>query len=199
MTDVTGGSAATAGDGGLLADDAVEPVVTASDVVFAGKVWDIKRDTFDYAGASITREYMAHTGAVAILAIDDSDRVLVIKQYRHPIRSRDWELPAGLLDVDGEDKLTAAKRELAEEADLEASTWKQLVAFHTTPGGSDEMVTVFVATGVSATGEAFDRSDEEADIELRWVALDDVVAGVLAGRLTNSILSIAALAAAASR
>ena len=194
-----GAGAPEQGDRGLLRDDPFEATVTSSEVVFEGAVWNVVRDVLDYDGSSITREYVAHTGAVAIMAIDDQERVLVIKQYRHPIRSRDWELPAGLLDQEGESLVDAARRELAEEADLEADTWDQLVAFHTSPGGNDETVTVFRATGVRATSEAFAREAEEADIEVRWVALDEIVRGVLEGRLKNSILSIAALAAAAAR
>jgi len=185
--------------GDLLADESATPTVTSSETVFEGAVWNVVRDTVDYNGSPMVREYVAHTGAVAVLAVDDDDRVLVIKQYRHPIRSRDWELPAGLLDAEGESKLDAAKRELMEEVDLEATTWDELVSFHTSPGGNDELVTVYRATGVSATASAFDRSDEEADIEKRWVSLDEIVEGVLAGRLHNSILSIAALAAVAAR
>lgn len=203
MTDAPGAADSavdvTAGGVAPLADEPASPTVTASEVVFEGAVWNVKRDTVDYNGSPMVREYVAHTGAVAVLAVDDEQRVLVIKQYRHPIRSRDWELPAGLLDAEGESQLDAAKRELAEEADLQATTWDELVSFHTTPGGNDEMVTVFRATGVSATADAFERSDEEADIEKRWVSLDEIVEGVLAGRLHNSILSIAALAAVASR
>ena len=198
MTDA-GSAVDGGGASGRLSDDPYEATVTSSEVVFEGAVWDVRRDVLDYDGTSITREYVAHTGAVAVLAVDDDERVLVIKQYRHPIRSRDWELPAGLLDQPGESLLAAAQRELAEEADLEATTWDELVAFHTSPGGNDETVTVFRATGVRATAEAFAREAEEADIEVRWVALDEVVEGVLAGRLQNSILAIAALAAAASR
>ena len=185
--------------GDLLADESATPTVTSSETVYEGAVWNVVRDTVDYNGSPMVREYVAHTGAVAVLAVDDDDRVLVIKQYRHPIRSRDWELPAGLLDAEGEGKLDAAKRELMEEVDLEATTWDELVSFHTSPGGNDELVTVYRATGVSATASAFDRSDEEADIEKRWVSLDEIVEGVLAGRLHNSILSIAALAAVAAR
>lgn len=177
-----------------LSDDAFEVDVTATDVVFTGAVWNVRRDAFTYNGESIRREYIDHTGAVAVVAQDDAGRILLIKQYRHPVRSRDWELPAGLLDIPGEDTLVAAQRELAEEADLHADTWKHLVTFNTSPGGSNEKLVVFHATGVSATDQAFDREAEEADIEVRWVALDDIVAGVLDGGLHNSILAIAALA-----
>jgi 8-oxo-dGTP pyrophosphatase MutT (NUDIX family) len=184
-----------------LTDDDFDVTIVSSDVVFTGAVWNIRRDRFEYGddGETITREYVDHTGAVAILVQDDEGRVLVIKQYRHPVRSRDWELPAGLLDQPGEEPLAAAKRELAEEADLEADTWEHLVSFNTTPGGSDEKLVVFHATGIRATAEAFAREAEEADIEVRWVALADIVEGVLAGRLHNSILSIAALALHAKR
>jgi ADP-ribose pyrophosphatase len=181
-----------------LADDPFEVNVTSSEVVFDGAVWNIRRDAFDYgsgeAATTIKREYVEHTGAVAILVQDDDGRVLLIKQYRHPVRARDWELPAGLLDVEGEEPLAAAKRELAEEADLEASHWEPLVTFNTSPGGSDEVLHVFHATGATSTSEAFAREAEEADIEVRWVALADIVDGVLEGRLHNSILSLAALA-----
>ncbi|AMM20587.1 ADP-ribose pyrophosphatase [Frondihabitans sp. PAMC 28766] len=187
-------AAATGAADGLLQDDHFDVTITATETPFVGAVWNIRRDAFDYNGATIKREYVEHTGAVAVLVQDDEGRVLIIKQYRHPVRSRDWELPAGLLDIPGEEPLVAAKRELAEEADLQASSWQPLVTFNTTPGGSDERLFVFHATGASATDAAFDREAEEADIEKRWVELSDIVDGVLAGRLHNSILSIAALA-----
>ncbi len=182
-----------------LSDDVFPVQVEQTDVVFTGRVWNIRRDTFEYGDASITREYMDHTGAVAILAIDEHDRVLLIKQYRHPIGSRDWEIPAGLLDIDGEGPLAAAKRELAEEVDLVASDWKLLCDFASSPGGSNEVIRVYLARGLKATKEAFARGEEEADIENRWVDLDEVVTAVLNRSLGNSILSIAALAAHASR
>ena len=182
-----------------LEDDAVSPEIIRSDVVFDGRVWDIRRDSFLLEGDHITREYMDHTGAVAVLALDERDRVLLIKQYRHPVRMRDWELPAGLLDIRGESPLVAAQRELAEEADLVAETWDLLAEFMTSPGGSNEMLRVYLARGVSAAPEVFARTEEEAGIELRWVPLDDVVEGVLARNLQNSILAIAVLSAAAGR
>ena len=182
-----------------LQDDPVTPEMVRSDVVFDGRVWDIRRDTFLLEGDKITREYLDHTGAVAVLALDERERVLLIKQYRHPVRMRDWELPAGLLDIHGEAPLVAAQRELAEEADLVAETWNLLAEFMTSPGGSNEVLRVYLARGVSAAPEAFARTEEEAGIELRWVPLDDVVDGVLSRDLQNSILAIAALSAAAGR
>lgn len=182
-----------------LSDDPVTVEVIASETVYRGNVWNIDKDTFLLNGDSITREYMAHTGAVAILALDERDRVLLIKQYRHPIRSRDWELPAGLLDIRGESPLHAAQRELAEEADLQAENWALLSEFATSPGGSNEVIRVFLARGVSATETPFPRTEEEAGIEVRWAPLDDIIDAVLARELQNSILIIAALSAHAAR
>lgn len=182
-----------------LRDDAVSPEVISSERVFAGRVWDIRRETFDLDGLPITRDFVDHTGAVAVLAMDERDRVLLIKQYRHPVRSRDWELPAGLLDLEGESPLLAAQRELAEEADLVAESWDLLSDFMTSPGGSNEVIRVYLARGVSAAPDVFERTEEEAGIELRWVPLDEVVDAVLSRDLQNSILAIAVLSAAAGR
>lgn len=182
-----------------LHDDLVTPDLVSSETVFTGKVWNIRRDVFALDGNGVTREYMDHTGAVAVLALDERDRVLLIKQYRHPMRVRDWELPAGLLDFAGESPLAAAQRELAEEADLVAETWDLLSEFMTSPGGSNEVIRVYLARGVSAAPEVFERTEEEAGIEVRWVALDDAVDAVLRSDLQNSILAIAVLSAAAAR
>ena len=184
---------------GSLADLNDPADVLHTELPFEGRVWDIRRDRFDFAGTELVREYVDHPGAVGILAIDDDDRILLINQYRHPIRSREWELPAGLLDVDGEPPLEAAKRELAEEVDLVAEYWDELISFANSPGGSNERLRIFQATGLSASAEPFPRSEEEAEIVKRWVSIDDAVAAVLDGRVSNSILIVAVLAAHARR
>lgn len=181
---------------GELRDEAFEPEVLQSDLAFEGAVWNVRDDRVRYGDGEIRRQYVEHTGAVAILALDDDERVLLIQQYRHPIRHRDWELPAGLLDVDGEEPLAAAQRELAEEADLVATHWEPLVSSWTTPGGNDEAIHIFLATGVSAAPSAHQREDEEADIRVEWVPLDAVIAAVMAGRMRNGILTIGVLATA---
>ncbi|BDV30310.1 NUDIX domain-containing protein [Microbacterium terricola] len=183
----------------LLSDDPSEGTVTRSVTVYRGRVWNIRRDEVDYNGETIVREYMDHTGAVAILALDDEDRMLLIKQYRHPVRMRDWEIPAGLLDVAGEDPLASAQRELAEEADLVADRWDVLGEFYTTPGGSDEAIRIYLARGLRSADETFARTAEEADIEVRWAPLDEVVDAILDRRLQNPSLVVGALAAHTSR
>lgn len=184
---------------GELADLPDPAEVLESRLMYEGRVWDIRRDRLTFAGGEIERDYVDHPGAVAVLAVDEHDRVLLINQYRHPIRTRDWELPAGLLDVPGEPPVEAAKRELAEEADLVASEWRELIAFASSPGGSDETIVVYEARGLAAAPEVFARTEEEAELVLRWVPLAEAVEAALAGRLRNSILLVAVLAAHAGR
>ncbi len=179
-----------------LRDEPVDVEVTASETVYEGRVWDVRNDTFRYNGDDLVRQYVDHPGAAAIVALDDDDRVLLIQQYRHPIRHRDWEIPAGLLDIEGESPLETAKRELIEEADLRADDWQPLVSIFTTPGGNDEVVHLFLARGLTPVGEAHAREAEEADIRIEWVPLADAVTGVLEGRLRNAILTVGVLAAA---
>lgn len=184
---------------GPLADTPFPVTVLDSRRVFQGRVWDVRRDEIVYGGATIDRDYVDHTGAVAVLALDDEGRVLLIEQYRHPNGYRDWEIPAGLLDEEGESPLAAARRELAEEVDLVADEWRLLSEIVTSPGGSNEVVRVFLARGLTATSDAFARADEEADLIARWVDLDEAVAAVLSRRIANGILGYALLAAQASR
>lgn len=184
---------------GPIRDLSDPATVTASEVVYDGRVWDVRRDSFVFADHSLTREYVDHPGAAAVLAIDAEDRVLLINQYRHPVGLRDWELPAGLLDVEGEPPIDAARRELAEEADLAAEHWSELITFHTSPGGSNETLHVFEARGLTPTHAPYPRTEEESEIVTRWVPLAEAVDAVLEGRLSNSILIIAVLAAHATR
>jgi 8-oxo-dGTP pyrophosphatase MutT (NUDIX family) len=183
--------------------DLPDPVVVLEhEVVFAGRVWDVVREQFDLGRAGrLTRDYVDHTGAVAVLALDDEGRVLVIRQYRHPVRSFLWELPAGLLDVPGEPPVEAAARELREEADCAATRWHVLVDYLSSPGGSTEGLRVYLARDVSAVpvAERHERTGEELGMPSRWVPLDDLVDGVLSGRLHSPSLVTGVLAASALR
>lgn len=177
-----------------LGDEPRAVTVVAEETAFEGTIWNVRRDTFEYGDDTLVREYVHHPGAVAVLAIDEQDRVLLIRQYRHPIGMRDLELPAGLLDVDDEEPLVAAQRELAEEVDLAAIEWSLLTEFYTSPGGSNEAIRVYLARGLSAAA-AFARSAEEADLELHWLSLDDAFDAVIDRRIGNAITCIAVLAA----
>jgi 8-oxo-dGTP pyrophosphatase MutT (NUDIX family) len=151
-------------------------------------------------GSPVVRDVQRHPGAVTILALDDDENVLFIKQYRHPVRRELWELPAGLLDVAGEAPLLAAQRELAEEADLVASDWAVLVDWFNSPGGSSEANRVYLARGLSAVAPAdrHVREDEEKDLVPVRVPLAQAVDAVLAGRFANpgSVIGVLALQAA---
>lgn len=178
-----------------LRDQFEDPDVLTSELVYTGRVWDVRHEAFSYNGSSVTRDFVDHTGAVAILAMDERDRVLLIRQYRHPVRARLWEIPAGLLDVNGEKARDAAERELAEEADLEATTWSVLADYYTSPGGSDEAIRIFLATGISERETRYERQEEEADIEKCWIPLDAAVDAVRDRTVQNPSLVTAVLSA----
>lgn len=185
-----------------LADVPGERPVLDSRVVHRGLVWDVVRETVELGPyRTVVREYVRHPGAVAVIALDEADRVLLLRQYRHPVGAELWEPPAGLLDVPGEDPVAAARRELAEEADLTATHWWVLADYLTTPGGSDEALRVYLARGLAEVPHAdrHRRQDEEADMEPAWVPLDDAVTAVLAGRLRNPSTVVGVLAAVAAR
>lgn len=179
-----------------LRDEPVDLEVVASDLVYQGAVWDVRSDTVRYGDGEMTRQYVEHPGAAAVVAIDDDERVVLIQQYRQPIKERDWEIPAGLLDVAGEPPVETAKRELSEEVDLAADRWQHLVSIHTTPGGNDEIVHLFLARGLRDIITDYEREHEESDMRVERMPLADVIDGVLAGRLRNGILATGVLAAA---
>ncbi|TXS47250.1 NUDIX domain-containing protein [Streptomyces sp. OR43] len=174
--------------------------VTATETPFRGKKTSVRTDDVEMPDGTIARrDYQVHPGSVAVLALDDEDRVLVLRQYRHPVRHKLWEIPAGLLDVPGENPLHAAQRELYEEAYVKAEDWRVLTDVYTTPGGCDEAVRIFLARNISeADGERFAVSEEEADMELARVPLQDLVRGALAGDLHNNCLVVGALALTAA-
>ena len=175
----------------------------SSRTVYEGRIWDVVSDSFKLTddGDALTRDYIDHPGAVAVLPMNDAGEVLLIKQYRHPVGMDLWEIPAGLLDVHGEDFVVGAARELAEEADLVAETWNVLVDFFNSPGSSSEAIRIYLARDLTAVPhhELHVRTDEEAEIELHWTSLDEAVEAVLDGRLHNPSAVAGILAAAAAR
>lgn len=185
-----------------LADEPARLTVRSSRTVHDGLVWDVRRDEVDLGdGQTVTREVLVHTGAVGVIALDEQDRVLLVRQYRHPVRSYLWEPPAGLLDVEGEDPLEAARRELAEEADLRADEWHLLVDYFNSPGGSTEAFRCYLARRLHGVpeGDRHDRHDEERDMATAWVSLDDARDLVLRGRLHNPTAVCGILAAYVAR
>jgi ADP-ribose pyrophosphatase len=187
---------------GPVRDEQADLEVVSSEIVFDGKVWDVRRDDVRLEdGQTVTREVLVHTGAVGVVALDEQDRLLLVRQYRHPVRHYLWEPPAGLLDIDGEEPLAAAHRELAEEAHLRADDWHVLVDFFNSPGGSTEAFRCYLARGLDAVPEA-DRHEgegEEREMPVAWVPLDEARDLVLAGHLHNPTAVTGILAAWAAR
>ena len=163
---------------------------------YTGQVWDVVEDRFRYGDSELVRHYVDHPGAVAVVALDGEGRVLLLQQYRHPLQARDWEIPAGLRDVQGEAPVETAKRELAEEADLTARDWSPLGSFALSPGGSNEIIHIFLATDLAPTPEPYPRDAEEADIRLEWLPLETALAGVREGRFHNATTALGLLTAA---
>jgi len=164
---------------GPIADEPWERGVLGSQDRFAGRVWSVRTDRVDFDGHVAQRDVLLHLGAVAVIALDDRERVLLIRQYRHPVGMYLFEPPAGLLDVPGE------PRELAEEAGYAAGRWNVLVDLLNSPGGSSESIRVYLARdlkpidgGRPRTGEA-----EESHLPRAWVPLDEARNLVLRGQV----------------
>ena len=178
--------------------------VTESTTAWSGRIVDMVEDHVVVVEGEepVVRQYTRHPGAVAVVAMrgeEGAEEILLLRQYRHPVNASLWEIPAGLLDIPGEDSLVAAERELAEEADLKAARWDVLVDFFTSPGGSTEPLRVFLARDLETTETSFEREDEEATMEYAWVSLSDALDWVLAGRLHNPSTVIGILSAHAAR
>lgn len=186
---------------GPVADAFERHDVLASRQRFHGMVWDVRSDDIAIGEHRVTRDLVVHPGAVGVIALDDQERVLLIRQYRHPVAAYLFEPPAGLLDTHKETAWECAQRELAEEAGLRADTWNVLVDFLNSPGGTSEALRCFLARdlerlpdGRQHTGEA-----EEAHLPQVWVPLDEAVRLVLSGQVQNPTASNGILAAAAAK
>ncbi|QRY64370.1 NUDIX hydrolase [Gordonia sp. PDNC005] len=170
-----------------------------SETVFSGAILALRLDEVEMPGGrTARREVVEHHGAVAVVARDEQGRVALIRQYRHPVGRRLLEIPAGLLDGGpSEEPLDAAKRELAEEADLAAGRWRVLVDLDVSPGFTDEALRVYLAEDLTTLPEA-EREHEEADLALEWYPLSEAVGLTLSGEIVNAtaVAGLLALAAA---
>lgn len=167
---------------------------------FRGRVMSVRTDDVDFGDQVHARDYIVHFGAVAVVAMNDDDQVLVIQQYRHPVAAKTWEIPAGLLDMPDEDPLTAVQRELAEEAGYLARDWYVLTEYATTPGGSTEVIRIYLARGLNALPERPKTDEaEEQDMPVAFVGLDELRDAILGGLIANTSLVVGGLAALAAR
>jgi ADP-ribose pyrophosphatase len=164
--------------------------------VFDGRVASVRVDQVRMPlGTVAAREVVEHDRAVAVVAVDDEDRVVLLEQYRHPFRRRLWELPAGLMDVDGEAALLTAQRELHEETGLTAASWSVLVDIASSPGFTEEAVRIFLARHLETVDRPESDDDEESDLRIVRVPLADAVAAALAGTIVNASAVAGLLAA----
>ena len=153
-------------------------------------------------GDTAQRDVVAHPGAVGVVALDDHDRVLMIRQYRHPVGMLLWEIPAGLRDVADEPPHATAERELLEETGYRARDWRVLVDYFSSPGISTERLRVFLARGLMEVPHAerdFVPDGEEAHMLLEWVPIDQAVSRFLAGDFHNGVAAVGILSAYAAR
>jgi 8-oxo-dGDP phosphatase len=182
-----------------LRDEAGSWPVLESSVLAEGRIVTLRQDAVRLPdGQTVQREVVEHPGAVAIVALDGQDRVLMIQQYRHPAGAMLWEIPAGLRDVAGEPLLATAQRELLEEAGCRASQWHVLSDYLSSPGISTERLRVYLArdlTMVPAGQREYVRHDEEAYLTVAWVPLADAVQQVLSGDLHNGVAIVGILSA----
>jgi ADP-ribose pyrophosphatase len=177
--------------------------VLASDTLARGRLVTVRTDKVRMPGGNLAeRDVVLHPGAVAVLALDDDGRVLMIRQYRHPVGRLLWEIPAGLRDVAGEPLLATAQRELLEEAGYRARDWRVLADYYSSPGFTTERLRVFLARGlelVPPEERDFVPEDEETQLVPAWLPLDQAVGKVLAGDLHNGAAAIGILAGYAAR
>lgn len=170
--------------------------VQATETIYSGAILALRVDEVLMPGGSTARrEVVEHDGAVAILAVDDADRIGLIRQYRHPVGVRMLELPAGLLDGSPEESpVAAAGRELIEETGFRADDWALLIDIAASPGMTDEVIRVFVARALTEVGRPVGADDEEADLTVEWIDSATAAQLVLAGEITNATSAAAILA-----
>jgi ADP-ribose pyrophosphatase len=174
--------------------------VVGSQIKYRGSLLTVRVDDVRMSdGSVVERDVVSHPGAVAIVALDDDGNIIMVNQYRVPLGAKLDELPAGLLDVDGESALDAAKRELAEEARLVADNWNVLVDLHSSPGMSTEAIRIFLARGLAPAEGEFDAEHEEQTMTVFREPLAEAVRRALSGSITNASAVAGILAAVHGR
>jgi 8-oxo-dGDP phosphatase len=201
MADVPGVTESPAGP--HLSDVAERWPAETSAEMCSGSIVRLRRDTVRTPdGDLVGREVVEHPGAVAVLALDEAERVLLIRQYRHPVGRLLWEIPAGLRDVPGEPPQRTAERELLEEVGYRASAWNLLADYYSSPGMTTERIRIYLARGLDRVPDAertYVPRHEEAHLLLAWVPLDEAVARFLAGDMHNGVAGLGILSAYAAR
>ena len=158
--------------------------------LFKGAIINLRKDRILLPnGKTAPREYVEHRGGVAVLAVDENGFVPLVRQYRYPLRSHLWEIPAGKLEV-GEDPDDAIVRELREETGLEAKSIRSLGWFYATCGYSNEIIRLYLATGLTYVGA---KPDEDEFLEIKYFPIDELYEKCLSGEIVDSKTLVAIL------
>ena len=166
----------------------------SSEDIFDGVILHVKRDMVALSNGSTTvREVIRHIGAVCVIPVTENNEVIMERQYRYPLDSVILEIPAGKLDAPDENRLSAIKRELREETGYTADEWTELGDFHPAPAYSDEYITMYLARGLHKGQQDLD-ADEFLDVYA--IPLSDLVAEVMAGRISDAKTQVCILKAA---
>jgi ADP-ribose pyrophosphatase len=154
----------------------------SSRTVYRGRLLHVLEDEVRLPdGASARREYIRHPGAVMIIPVLDAETVVLVRQFRYPLRRHFYELPAGKREQ-GEDPLATARRELREECGYEAAEWRRLASIHPCIGYSDEAIDIYLARGLSHVGQA---TDDEEFVEVVPMKLTEALEWIRDGRITE--------------
>ena len=168
----------------LMIDDTLRETFLHGKEVFHGKLINVEHWMVSLPdGREALREVVKHNGAVAIVPVDASGNVTLVRQYRVAVGRFTWEIPAGKLDSPDEDPFHAAKRELEEETGLQAENWQLLNRIDTTPGFCTERIAIYLATGLSQHPA---HPDADEFLGLTSMPLDEAVALCMAGEIHDS-------------
>jgi ADP-ribose pyrophosphatase len=153
--------------------------------IFEGHVFGVERRHLRLDGVAFDREVVTHPGAVAVLAVDSEDRVILLEQFRATTGRRIIEMPAGTLDIADEDPRSAARRELIEEAGVDADELSELGAFLNSPGYSTQRTVLYLAEGLREVGRA-PMGVEEAEMDVVRISLGVALEMIDAGEITDA-------------
>ena len=156
-------------------------IISSKELIRTPILWVTMDRAIDPDGFEIKRAIVQHRGSAVMMAVDERERILLVRQYRLPARQYLWELPAGRMD-EGETPLQAAKRELAEETGYRARTWKKLAEFYPSPGFLAEKMTIYLATELTE-GEQTPMADER--IQTRWFSADEIDRMIERGKIPD--------------
>ncbi|WCK55957.1 NUDIX hydrolase [Aneurinibacillus sp. Ricciae_BoGa-3] len=155
----------------------------ASESIYDGKIIKVKVDTVELPnGRTATREIVNHMGAVAVMAVTEDNRMVVVRQFRKPLERDLVEIPAGKLEP-GETPAACAVRELAEETGYTAENMKHIASFYTSPGFADEIIHLYRAEGLK-TGKA--QPDEDEFVELLHISLEEAKQMIESGEIRDA-------------